>query len=345
MPMQNLPKLNPGDKVAILSPSFAAPGVWPHVHELGLARLRDVFGLVPVEFPATRKLGATAEERSQDLIRAFEDPEIKAVIATLGGNDQVTYVKHLPSAPFANNPKPFFGYSDNTHFANFLWVNGVPSFYGGCLFTQFARQGGMDEFTVDFLQKAFFQQGEFELRASATYNDINLTWDDPENLNKQLVYERNEGWRWDGERSAEGITWGGCLESIDELLKHDIQIPSPDAWNDIVLVTETSEELPSSAEVSRIYRAMGERGLLTRVKGVLMGRAKAWEFEQQNSAEQKKAYRDEQYEAIIRAVRDYNPTAPVIQNVDFGHTDPQIALPYGKRVRIDATSKKIAAEF
>ena len=96
MKFAKLQKLTAGDKVAILSPSFAAPGKWPHVHELGLQRLRDIFGLIPVEFPATRKIGASREERASDLIRAFENKEIKAVIASLGGNDQITYIKNLP---------------------------------------------------------------------------------------------------------------------------------------------------------------------------------------------------------------------------------------------------------
>lgn len=279
------------------------------------------------------------------MIRAFEDKEIKAVITTLGGNDQVTYIKNLPSAPFANNPKPFFGYSDNTHFANFLWLNGVPSYYGGALFTQFARQGKMDEYTINCLKKALFEQGEFELLASETYNDVGLGWDDPENLKKERTYEPNDGWRWDGGEDVEGITWGGCLESIDELLRHDVQIPTLDEWKSIVLITETSEEIPSSDYVFRVYRALGERGLLAQVKGVLVGRAKAWEFDKQNSAEQKKEYREEQYKTIVRAVRSYNPTVPIIQNLDFGHTDPQIALPYGKRIRIDSGAKKISAHF
>lgn len=343
--MKSLQKLKPGDKVAILSPSFAAPGKWPHVHELGLARLRDVFGLEPVEFPATRKLGATSQERSEDLIRAFEDKEIKAVITTLGGNDQVTYIKNLPAAPFANNPKPFFGFSDNTHFANFLWLNGVPSYYGGALFTQFARQGKMDPFTINYLKKALFEQGEFEMLPSEAYNDINLSWDDPENSKKDLVYEPNDGWRWDGSEDAQGITWGGCLESIDGLLRHGIQIPTLDEWKNIVLVTETSEEIPSSDDVFRVYRALGERGLLAHVGGVLVGRAKAWEFDKQNSTEEKKIYREEQYKTVIRVVRSYNATVPIIQNLDFGHTDPQIALPYGKNVRIDSVNKKIFADF
>lgn len=140
--MQKLSKLKRGDKVAILSPSFAAPGKWPQVYELGLKRLETVFGLVPVEYPATTKLGASTEERPADLISAFHDSDIKAVIATIGGNDQVTYIKNLPAEPFVNNPKPFFGYSDNSHFCNSLFLKGIPSYYGGSLFTQFAMQGG-----------------------------------------------------------------------------------------------------------------------------------------------------------------------------------------------------------
>jgi len=37
--------------------------------------------------------------------------------------------------------------------------------------------------------------------------------------------------------------------------------------------------------------------------------------------------------------------APIVQNFDIGHTDPQIALPYGGRVRILATKKRVYAEF
>ena len=32
------------------------------MYELGLTRLRDIFGLEPVEFPTTKKLGASKEE-------------------------------------------------------------------------------------------------------------------------------------------------------------------------------------------------------------------------------------------------------------------------------------------
>lgn len=345
MEFAKLNKLKKGDKVAILSPSFAAPGVWPHVHELGLKRLREIFELVPVEFPTTRKLGASKEERSADLIAAFEDKEIKAIITTLGGDDQVTYIKNLPPAPFANNPKPFFGYSDNTHFMNFLWQNRVPSYYGGALFTQFARQGKMDDYTVKYLKYALFEEGEFEIRASETYNDIGLSWEEPENLEKERAYEQSEGWVWDGKTNVEGITWGGCIESIDEILRHGVEIPTLEDFKDIILMTETSEEIPTADYVRRVYRALGERGILECVKAVLVGRPKAWEFDKQWNVEQKIEYKKKQREAILKIVRQYNKTIPVIQNMDFGHTDPQIPFPYGKKVRIDSENKKIFVDF
>ncbi len=345
MNFTKLNKLKAGDKVAILSPSFAAPGQWPHMYELGLTRLRDIFGLEPVEFPTTKKLGASKEERSADLIRAFEDHSIRAVITSIGGDDQVTYVKNLPIAPFKAHPKPFFGYSDNTHFANFLWLAGIPSYYGASLHTQFALNGHMDPFTVGYIKKALFEAGEVELTSSEMFNDIGLDWNDPSNMDKELAYEKNDGWFWDGEGRVVGRTWGGCLESIDEMLRHGSRIPELSEFEDIVLFTETCEEISPASYVSRVYRALGERGILERVKAVLVGRPKSWEYDKQKNPDERKEYRKEQRETTIQIIRMYNKTAPILQNMDFGHTEPQIPLPYGGMVRIDSRSKKVFAEF
>lgn len=260
--MQKLPKLKPGDKVAIVSPSFAAPAVWPHVFEYGLGRLRTVFGLDPVLYPSTAKLDATLEEKAADLIAAFSDPKIKAVISTLGGDIQVTYIKNLPGEIFSQNPKPFFGYSDNSHFCNHLFLNGIPSFYGAALFTQFAYQNEMDPFTVEYIKHALFDEGEYELKASIEFNDIGLSWEDSSLLNNKREYEINDGWSWDGKSDAKGLLWGGCIESVDEMLRHDVPIPTQEQFSEIVLMLESSEEIPSSDYVGRVMRAFGERGIL-----------------------------------------------------------------------------------
>ncbi len=345
--MEILAKLHLGDKVAVVSPSFAAPARWPRIYELGLKRLRDDFGLVPVPYPATAKLNASGDERAADLIAAFENPEIKAVISTLGGDDQVTYVKNLPDAPFRGNPKPYFGYSDNTHFMNYLWLCGVPSFYGGALFTEFARTPRLDAFTEKYLRLALFEGGEVELTASDTFNDVGVSWDSPDVFTTEKLYEPGEGWQWNAPASgiAQGITWGGCLESLDEILRHGIGMPNLEQFEEIVLITETSEEIPSHDYVRRVYRALGERGILERVRAILVGRPKAWEFDRQHSPEEKMRYRRLQRETIVSIVRRYNPEAPIVQNLDFGHTSPQIPMPYGCRVRIDSGTQAIFAMF
>jgi muramoyltetrapeptide carboxypeptidase LdcA involved in peptidoglycan recycling len=88
-------KPEPGDKVAILSPSSGLPELFPAVFEQGLQRLRDDFQLVPVEYPTTRKMHAPLEERTRDVHAAFADAEIKAIICSIGGDDQIELLKYL----------------------------------------------------------------------------------------------------------------------------------------------------------------------------------------------------------------------------------------------------------
>jgi muramoyltetrapeptide carboxypeptidase LdcA involved in peptidoglycan recycling len=213
------------------------------------------------------------------------------------------------------------------------------------LFTQFAMQGEMDEYTVKYINHALFDEGEFELLSSETYNDMGLDWGNPDLLKEKRTHEQSDGWFWDGKQNAEGLLWGGCVESVDEMLRHGVAIPSLEQFKDIVLMLETSEEIPTADYVGRVIRAFGERGILQNVKGVLMGRPKAWEFDKPATTEEKGLYRAKQRETVLGMVRKYNVDIPVVQNLNFGHTDPQIPMPYGGKVRVDAESKRIFADF
>src|SRR5579884_2104425 len=110
-----LPKVRPGDKVAVLSPSLGLPEVFPMVFEQGLQRLRELFQLEPVEYPTTRQLYSPPQDRACDLHAAFADPEIKAIIASIGGEDQIKVLKYLDPELIKSHPKAFFGFSDKTN--------------------------------------------------------------------------------------------------------------------------------------------------------------------------------------------------------------------------------------
>jgi muramoyltetrapeptide carboxypeptidase LdcA involved in peptidoglycan recycling len=203
----------------------------------------------------------------------------------------------------------------------------------------------MDDLTVKYLKHAFFEEGEFELDQSKEFNDVGHSWDDSSLLNSRRRYQKNEGWYWDGENDAEGILWGGCLESIDELLRHGIEIPSISDFKNIILFFETSEEIPSHNYIKRVLRALGERGVLGNINGLLVGRPKAWEFDNQNSDEEKEKYKSDQREAVLEVVRKYNKEIPIVQNLDFGHTAPQICLPSRGNARILSSDKQIYCTF
>jgi LD-carboxypeptidase N-terminal domain len=72
---------------------------------------------------------------------AFADPSIRAVLATIGGDDEITLLPHLDPGVVVACPKPFAGYSDNTNLLNWLWNLGVPSYHGGSTMVHLGRGG------------------------------------------------------------------------------------------------------------------------------------------------------------------------------------------------------------
>jgi len=90
---------------------------------------------------------------------------------------------------------------------------------------------------------------------------------------------------------------------------------------------------------------LGERGILQEIKGVMVGRPKSWEFDKPHTKEERTIYAKEQQKTILETVRAYNKHIPIVQNMNFGHTDPQIPMPYGNRVRVVTEERKIYATF
>lgn len=339
-----LSKLSKGDQVAVISPSSGLPGLFPWVFELGLERLK-AFGLNPKEYPTTRQMGSSLEDRARDVMAAFADPANKAVFASIGGSDQIKLLKHLDPEVLKNNPKPFFGFSDNTHLHNYLWNLGIPSYYGGGIMNQFGMNVAMHDLTKNSLQHALFDGGEFELEVAAEYNDEGLDWSVKENLEKPRKMEPNNGLYWDGDKEAEGVLWGGCVESMIVQSSTGKSLPSDEDIEGTVLFLETAEDIPEHWIIEYLLTGFGERGWLNKIQAILIGRPKAWEFDQQNTAEQKAEYSKQQRETVLRVVREYNKDIPVVQNLDFGHTDPQTALPMGQKARISPSEQKIYLSY
>jgi muramoyltetrapeptide carboxypeptidase LdcA involved in peptidoglycan recycling len=320
--------------------------VFPRPFELGLRRLREEFGLLPVEYPATRRMGASPEERAADLHAAFADPDITAVIASIGGDDEITVLPHLDASLLRANPKPFFGYSDNTCLLAYLASLGVTGYHGGSVMVEFGRPGRMHAVTAASLRAALFTSGDYELAPVTEYGDENRDWADPATFEAEPAMRPCGGWTWHNPRRVvEGPAWGGCLEVLSWLLMADRCVAPPEEYAGGVLFLETSEEMPPATEVYQILRCLGERRLLEQFPAVLIARAKAWSFEHPFTPQQRDAYQDDQRAAVLRALADYAPQTMAVFDVDFGHTDPQQVIPYGGMIRIDGPARRITVAY
>ncbi|MDQ2852445.1 MAG: LD-carboxypeptidase, partial [Actinomycetota bacterium] len=276
------PKAHRGDKVAVVSPSFAAPGVAPAVHEQAMRRLAEITGLVPVEYPTTRRVGASPRERAADLNDAFADPEIRAVLATIGGEDQISVVPHLDPDLVRADPKPFLGYSDNTNILSWLWTQGIAGFYGGSTQVQLGPGPHVDPCHASALRAALITGERLQVTDPGESEDIGKDWADPAALTDFGDREATAPWAWSGPvRTVTGRTWGGCIEVLQWILTAGRFPTDPTTLDAGVLILETSEEIISAQEFGWILRSLGERGLLAAANAVLVARPPASNFDKQ----------------------------------------------------------------
>lgn len=339
-------KLRAGDRVAVVSPSSAAPAQFPAVHELAMRRLREEIGLEPVEYPTTRRLGASAQARAEDLMAAFADPAIKAVLASIGGEDQITVLPHLDPAVVRANPTLFVGYSDNTNLLNWCWNLGIAGYHGGSTMVHLGRAGVAHPVSVGSLRAALLDGGDLRLREVPDFSEDEVDWGDPAALADEPLTRPHPGWSWHNPvRVVTAPTWGGNLEILSWNLAVQRWMRPVEDYAGCVLLIETSEERPSAAEVFRMLRNAGERGLLAQFPAVIVGLAKAASFGDPDSAAERQGYREEQRAAILKAFDAYNPEAMIVFNVDIGHTDPQWVIPYGGLMTIDGSERTITAHY
>jgi muramoyltetrapeptide carboxypeptidase LdcA involved in peptidoglycan recycling len=92
--------------------------------------------------------------RCSEIHNAFSDPEVKAIICTIGGLSANELLRHLDYELIKANPKIFCGYSDITllHHAIFTQT-GLRTFYGPAVITQFGEFPKPIDFTISHFQR------------------------------------------------------------------------------------------------------------------------------------------------------------------------------------------------
>lgn len=340
------PDLEKGDKVAVVGTSSGVQR-FPQVLEKGVERLENRFGLEPVVYDTARKdteyLNSHHKEKAEEVMKAFEDPEIKGLVALTGGTEQIRMLKHLEPERLRENPTRFYGISDNTNLHIYLWNLGIQTFYGGQILDDLLAEGEIGEYTYRHLEKAFFQDSLGTVKPSENFTDefFDLSQEEIKDDRKKYESPEWEFWNFHG-KEVEGRLFGGCLEILDWQLSARKYLPEPEKLKDKILALETSEEAPSATSVKRWLKSIGESGILKEFSAIIVGRPPREPLHgEDRTLEEKKEYHEKQKEVIKDEVKNYCPETPVVFDVDFGHTHPKIPLQLGGKVRLDPEQQQL----
>lgn len=330
-------KLKKGDTVAIISPSWGGPSVFPAVYENGLKVLRE-WGLNIKEFPTARMndsfLRSNPQVRAKDINDVFIDPEVKALFVSTGGDDSVRILPFLDKKIIIENPKILIGYSDTSTLHVLLNQCGLVSFYGPSIMAGFSQMESLpDSFKSHVYEILFHPNNSYEYHSYGIYCDGYPDWSHEESLGKTKPMIIDDGWHWlSGSTTVQGELFGGCIEVL-EMMKATDFWPSRDFWKGKVFFLETSEEKPSIHFIDHVLRNYGMLGIYDRINGFIFSRARDY------SEAEKKALEDKIVSIIAKEFS--RPDLPIVANFDIGHTDPQFVLPLGVKTEINCATQRI----
>jgi muramoyltetrapeptide carboxypeptidase LdcA involved in peptidoglycan recycling len=267
-------------------------------------------------------VSSSIESRVDDLHDAFEDDSVKAILTVIGGFNSNQLLGHLDYGLVRDNPKIFCGYSDITALSNAIYAKTGLVTYSGPHFSTFGMLKGLD-YTVEYFRKCLFSEEPFEVLPSEEWSDDAWYLDQ-----KERVFVPNDGPKVIREGEAEGTSIGGNLCTFQLLHGTEYMPPLEDA---IIFIEDDAlagELFPVSFD--RDLQSLIHQPSFEGVKGIIVGRA-------QKGA----GMTTEKLRYIVGTKEELNQI-PVISDVDFGHTTPQITLPIGGRISMKALDGRVS---
>jgi len=326
-------KLEKGDTIGIIAPSAGL--YFPHRLDNAIKFL-EAQGYIVKEFPCTRKNNgwesAPAENRAKEIMDAFKDKEVKAIIALIGGTVATQTLKYLDFEKIKQNPKIFCGYSDNSilHYAFYTRSN-LTTFYGPCIITQFGEYPEPLKHTLDHFNKALTSSSPIGIvKPSESWTDEFLDWSKKLDLTRPRKLKENKGFEWLRKGKTKGKIMGGCLTSI-------VHLPGTIYWPDYkdkILFLELPEgqkfdEGEPLPYIDWYLSQLEILGVFGQIKGLIFGRPFRYSEEDTNILKKK----------LIERTKDYD--FPILFGADIGHSDPQITIPLGVEVLIDSETNTL----
>lgn len=315
--MKNI-KLQAGDNIRIIAPARSLSLLSDETIDIATKNIESIglkvsFGKNVKEIDEYQS--STINSRLLDLHDAFEDKTVKGILTVIGGFNSNQLLNKINYSLIKANPKPLCGFSDITALSNAIYTKtGLITYYGPH-FSTFGMKLGID-YTIEYFKKCLMSEEPFTISSSKEWSDDEWFRDQ----NKRM-FIKNSGTQIINNGSAKGVLIGGNLCTFNLLQGTDFM---PNIRNKI-LILEEDNMLGSSTiiEFDRNIQSIIDLKGFNKVKGILIGR-----FQKESKISNDQLFKLLKSKIELKHI-------PIISNVDFGHTTPQITLPIGGIIELN----------
>lgn len=339
------PALKPGSTIGFVSLSLRLNNVFP----LAVTRASDVLTSrgyqVRTFFNTDAGMRSSIDNRVSEFRAAFTDPDISAIICTIGGSH---FTELLPALmadtelheAIRAHPKVVVGYSDMTGLHWFLHgLTGLRTFYGPSAIPELGTADSADDESspLAFCLKYMFEvitkpQPLGDIPRSPTYAaDEAAFFKDPASTEAQTLSPA-PGWKWIRPGKAQGRLHGGSLTTVPRL--NGIRAIAPDWRGRIVFLESAGRDFGA---VRMAFSDLAAQGVFDEAAGLVVGRAVGHDTDKAR----------EKYEKVITTLLCEGHLAtkksfPILFNVDIGHTTPMVTLPFDALAELDSDKDRFA---
>lgn len=315
--------------------------------EIGLRRLKE-YGLnvkfMPNALSGMEYVKAHPEKRAEDLLEAFQDPEVDMILCAIGGDDTYRLLpylfEHNELAKAAVN-KVFLGFSDTTINHLMLHRVGLHTFYGQAFLPDLCELGPeMHPYTRKYFEELITTGSIREITPSNVWYGEREMFS-PDQVGKALVPRPNQGFELlQGKSCFSGKILGGCIDSLydmfcgeryadmPELCRKYHLFPEAQEWEGRILLLESSEEKPVPEKYRKALELLKSTGVFDSVNGVLAGKP------------MDEAYAEEYKKLLTEVIA--RPELPILFNLNIGHAMPRCIMPFGIEATVDAEQQVIS---
>lgn len=314
-------KINAGDEIRVIAPARSASDIDKVVIARAQAALESLSLKVSFSqyaFSRSQRGCPTDVEKVDDLHAAFLDPNVKGILAAIGGFNSNQLLGRIDWDIIRANPKIFAGFSDITVLNHAILAKtglvtfATPNFYCFGLPPE-------SNYSLEYFRRCLFagQPETYKVRASKEFYDY--AWDYDEKSPRSKIV--NGGMKIIQPGQASGTLLGGNLCSLN-LLNGTEYFPCVEGDIILCLEDDSYDSIPETFE--RNLQSLIQQPYFRQVKAILFGR-----FQRESIAA------NDSLAAIISS-KKIGSNIPIVSNLDFGHTDPKFSYKIGGWASVEA---------